>query len=62
MKNTEVSDTTLAEADECGSSNRDQIRGLSFCHLVMSLVRYRSSYPNFLASSSSVGLSVSISS
>jgi hypothetical protein len=36
MKKTEVRDTTLAQAEEWGSSNRDQIFGLVRCHRVTS--------------------------
>jgi hypothetical protein len=36
MKKTEVRETTRAHADECGSSNRDQILGFVRCQLVVS--------------------------
>jgi hypothetical protein len=39
MKKTEVRETTRAQADECGSSNSDQIFGFVRCQLVVSPAR-----------------------
>ena len=55
-------ESTLAQWDECGSSKRDQIFGFVCCQVVISPLWYLSSKPNFLAISSSLGLSVSMSS
>ena len=49
----------MARDEEWGSSNNDQILGLVLCHQVTLPVWYSSSWPNFIAISSSVGLSVS---
>ena len=50
---------TFAALELYGSSISDQSFGFNLCHQLTFPFAYASSYPNFLASSSSVGFSVS---